>query len=68
MSSDDTKQTEQEQNFDFQFDKFMKDFEQKDSQKRSQAEEYARGVEENPNREFYKRYQEDWRNSTRWRK
>ena len=52
----------------FEFDKFMKDFEKKDTEKRERAEVYAEGVEENFSRDYYKRYQEDWRNSTRWRR
>jgi acyl-ACP thioesterase len=52
----------------FEFDKFMKDFEKKDTEKRERAEDYAEGIEESFNRDYYKRYQEDWRNSTRWRR
>ena len=60
-----------DQNFEqesFQFDKFMKDFEEKDSQKRDDHQERARLAEENLNLEYFKRHQEDWRNSTRWRR
>tara|TARA_A100000164_G_C21887449_1_gene763529 strand:- start:481 stop:672 length:192 start_codon:yes stop_codon:yes gene_type:complete len=52
----------------FQFDKFMKDFETKDAGKREKVRERSELIEENPNLEYFRRHQEDWRNSTRWRK
>jgi hypothetical protein len=60
-----------DQNFEqesFQFDKFMKDFEDKDTQKRDDHKDRAGLAEENLNLEYFKRFQEDWRNSTRWRR
>jgi len=52
----------------FQFDKFIKDFEDRDEQKRQKSKEGMLPPDENPNLEYFKRYQEDWRNSTRWRR
>ena len=60
--------SEKKEDQEFQFDKFMKDFEKKDTLKRERAQEHAELIEENPNLEYFKRHQEDWRNSTRWRK
>ena len=50
----------------FQFDKFMEDFEEKDRQKKEDVNNRASLNEENPNLEYFKRHQEDWRNSTYW--
>ena len=52
----------------FQFDKFVKDFEKRDAQTREKAKEHFLPEQENANREYFKRYQEDWRNSTHWRR
>lgn len=60
--------SEKKEDKTFQFDKFMKDFEKKDDLKRDRIKEQSKLVEENPNLEYFKRHQEDWRNSTRWRK
>ena len=59
---------EETQDKTFEFDKFMKDFEKKDEARRDEAKDRAELAEENPNLEYFKRHQEDWRNSVRWRK
>ena len=52
----------------FQFDKFMKGFEEKDAPKRQKMKEQSELADENPNLDYFRRYQEDWRNSVRRRK
>lgn len=52
---------------EFKFDKFMKDFEDRDQAARERSKERMIPDEENLNLEYFRRYQEDWRNSTKWR-
>jgi hypothetical protein len=52
----------------FSFDKFVKNFQERDKRKINRQKEYVEAHKDSPTREYNRLYRELWQNRVRWTK
>ena len=52
----------------FSFDKFVKNFQERDQKKINRQKEYVEAHKDSPAREYHRLYRELWQNRVRWNK